>query len=59
MKKYTFQSEKDTNNKYDTTNVIMITESDSLGDLLEAFECFLKANTFAFKGRVDIVDDDE
>lgn len=60
MKKYTFQSERDTENKYDCTNIIFTVESDSLDDILEAFEAFLRANGFCLNGvHLDLVNDED
>ena len=59
-KKYTFQSERDVESKYDCTNVILTVESDSLEEILQAFEDFLLANGFSLHDvHLDLVDDDE
>ena len=60
MKKYTFQSERDTQNKFDCTNIILTVESDSLEEILQAFEAFLRANTFVLNGvHLDLVEDED
>lgn len=59
-KKYTFQSERDTQNNFDCTNIILTVESDSLEEILQAFEDFLLANGFSLHDvHLDLVDDDE
>ncbi len=60
MKKYTFQSERDVENKYDCTNIILTVESDSLTDIIQGVEYFLRANGFTLANKhIDIVEDDE
>ena len=58
-KKYIFQSERDVNNTYDCTSTITTVESDSLEDILRAFEDFLRANSFCLHDvHLDLVEDE-
>ena len=59
-KKYTFQSERDTQNNFDCTNIILTVESDSLEEILQAFEDFLLANGFSLHDvHLDLVEDED
>lgn len=59
MSKYKFVKYKDIENSYDTTKVIIQLDANSLPELLEAFEDFLRASSFSFDGHLEIVKDDE
>lgn len=58
---YKFIKTKDPDNKFSITNVEIQTVHDELTitDLLEVFEDFLRACGYQFKGKLDIIDDDE
>jgi hypothetical protein len=57
---YQFIKTKNLNNKFDNSEVIMTVDSEAdLFDLLEEFQCFLKACGFGFNGIIDIVNDNE
>lgn len=55
---YVFMKKLDVTNEYDRTGVrIECTGESNLSDLLEAFEEFLKASGFIFRGQIELVDD--
>lgn len=41
---------------YDKTEVVFTSTHDSLNELIEEFERFLRASGFYFKGQLDLVD---
>lgn len=53
---YILKKIKDPNNKFDISDVEFIVDTESLPDLLEQFECFLKAIGFTINGELDIVE---
>lgn len=59
MSKYIFTKKKDIDNKFDTTNVTIECDAETLEDLFSAFEEFLLGCGFKFNGTIDIVNDDE
>lgn len=54
-----FIKTKDETNHFDHTNLIMETESETLGDLLEDFTDFLKGCGYYPKGRLDFIEEEE
>lgn len=57
MSKYIFIKEKNKDNKFDNTNVIIEVETESLNDLVDAFEEYLLACGFKFPGStLDLVE---
>lgn len=58
MPKYIFKKLKDESNKFDTATVEITVETEDLGEVLQAFEEFLKGSGFHFKGSVDISDEE-
>jgi uncharacterized membrane protein len=59
MPKYEFKKIKDPENQFDITNVSIEVESESMNDVIEAFEEFLAACGFIFdrtKKNLDITD---
>lgn len=59
MAKYIFKKLKDENNPYDKTNITLELEAESLTELFEAFEDFLKGSGFQFSGTIDTVEDEQ
>ena len=58
MAKHIFIKEKDKENQYDKTRVQIEVDTDSLPDLVEAFEEYLKACGFHFDGSLDFQEED-
>ena len=58
MPKYIFKKLKDENNDFDTTTVELTVESENLGDVVEAFEEFLRGSGFHPRGSLDFIEDD-
>lgn len=58
MTKYKFIKYKDKHNEFDTTNVLIQTETVILDDLLESFKEFLLASGYSIKGDIEIVDNE-
>lgn len=58
MTKYVFTKHRDKENQFDTTDVEITCYSCDRTELCEAFEEFLLACGFKFKGNVDIVEED-
>ena len=54
MGTYIFQKLPDANNSYDIATVEISAKTTYLPDILETFECFLKASGFALNGHVTI-----
>ncbi len=55
--KYIFTKNQDINNKFDHTKVQIESDAETLSEILEAFEYFLKGSGFVFEGHLDIVND--
>ena len=58
MNEYKFIKKRDLNNDYDTTNVEITCHTSSRSDLLDAFQEFIFACGFRFKGELEFVEDD-
>jgi hypothetical protein len=58
MNKFTFIKEKDPDNKYDNTKVIIELDTESRADLLETFKEFLLACGFSVNGYIDVVEEE-
>ena len=59
MPRYIFKKEKDLDNKFDTTAVEITVDTESLPNILMAFEEFLKGSGFSIRGTLEIVEDEE
>lgn len=57
--KLRFIKERDGDNTHDNTIVNMETVADYLPDILENFECFLRACGFQFSGSLQIINETE
>jgi hypothetical protein len=56
---YKFIKLPDEDNKFDSSSIEMVITKDvSLPDLLQEFECFLKACGFVFEGELDIIQEE-
>ena len=53
--KFEFKKTKDLDNRFDITDVTISGESDSLSDIIESFEEFLRACGFVINGSLDLV----
>lgn len=58
MNKYTFTKEKDPDNKFDNTKVVIELDTENRSDLLEVFREFLLACGFSVNGSIDIVEEE-
>jgi len=56
---YRFIKEKDKDNKFDNTDVELKSESQTIPDLLDDFEDFLRGCGFRFNGSIQIVEEEE
>lgn len=52
---FKFKKERDLDNSFDTSEVILKSYSNILPDILEDFEGFLRACGFVFDGTIEIV----
>lgn len=59
MTNYTFKKDRDTTNKFDTTNVVIECDTESLSDLVDAFNDFLVACGFSRNHQVEVVNTTE
>lgn len=57
--KFEFKKTKDLDNRFDITDVSISGESDSLSDIIESFEEFLRACGFVIDGSLDLVYESE
>lgn len=55
--KFRFIKEKDKDNSYDNTNVIVESQSDCLPEILEDFADFLRGCGFHFDGSIQVVNE--
>lgn len=56
---YVLKKKRDPDNRFDTTYVIHVIETENLEDLLDGFTEFLKGCGFSIKGRIGILDEEE
>ena len=54
---YKFIKEKDPENRFDNTTVVLECETVELGELLEGFTDFLRGCGFSVKGTLEVVDE--
>jgi hypothetical protein len=60
MSKFTFvYQNEDVFTEEVTSKVTMETNAESLSELLEEFECFLRGAGYYFEGKLDLVDQDD
>lgn len=57
MNKYVFKKYKDPDNSFDNADITFEVEAETLPELLEAFDDFIKGCAFAPKGYLDYVEE--
>lgn len=56
--KFKFLKTKDEDNRFDTSNVLVTSDAETLEDILTDFEDFLRGCGYVFDGHLDIIEED-
>lgn len=58
MPKFTFVKHVDPNNEFDNTKIEFTVEEQSLSEIIEVFEDFLRGCGFIIQGKLDVIEEE-